>query len=68
VSKVITIAPLAFEAGILAAIVTGIAGRQGADRGTWLEHNPLVFGLAVGLAVFVVGLLMVMASSSGRRS
>ena len=49
---------LAGEAGILASIVAGIAAWQGPDRGTWIEHNPLLFGGGVALAVFMLGLLI----------
>lgn len=66
-SKVTAFVPLAIEAGIFAAIVAGIAGIQDPDRGSWLEHNPLLFGLAVGLCVFLVGLLVIIASNSERR-
>lgn len=74
--RAVTVAPLAIEAAILAAIVAGIAAIQAPDTAArrdllvspspitegWIERNPLLFGGAVGVLVFVLGILLITAT------
>jgi hypothetical protein len=67
VKNAVNVLWLPLEAGVLAVAVAGIAGLQDPDRGTWVEHNPLLFGGYVAVIVLALCLLLTIASNSDRR-